>query len=599
MPAKAALVIDASTVPTTGPSVRTAQETSKWLAAASALLGTLLWIGPYLLRADLYDDDAAQHLFWLYRYADPALLPGDATARFFSLPSSAPWGWRSLYALLAPVVDVLLAAKLLAALLLLASVALGYRIGRAVNAQRDAALGGLLGALAVLWLVPQTADAITPLALQRSFALPLTLLALYGAVAGRWHWLGASWLLAALFYPVVVPVLGLAGAVVLALELVRTRRLPPYTAWNALAGVIAIAIALAAARLPADIGPAIGGHEAAAMPEFGADGRLRLHGATIVGTWFRNHLLGVGWAPATLLLVALAAALARLLPGAARVPRAAWILLGCGLALWALAQFVLFDLYLPNRHARWAIAGFAVVALACAGTELAARARDWLGRRNPRAARFATTVAALALVVASLLPSALRASATPHDPDLERAYAYLGTLPRTTLVAAHPDLADFVPLRAHRSVLASTETSLPFMRGYYAARVPRLRASLAAAYATRWEDVDAALAPYGVGVLLTGPVVWARTSYYQPFAAQVAAARERGAREGFVLREPDPARVLFRSGEVYVVRVAAPAARNTSARDSVKLNASPASDPAATASTGAAANAATHATRSP
>ena len=40
-----------------------------------AAIGTALWTGPFILRVDLFADDAAQHIFWLYRYADPALFP--------------------------------------------------------------------------------------------------------------------------------------------------------------------------------------------------------------------------------------------------------------------------------------------------------------------------------------------------------------------------------------------------------------------------------------------------------------------------------------------------------------------------------------------
>ena len=47
-------------------------------------------------------------------------------------------------------------------------------------------------------------------------------------------------------------------------------------------------------------------------------------------------------------------------------------------------------------------------------------------------------------------------------------------------------------------------------------------------------------------------------SVYAPFDRLVAELRARGERDGFVLRQPDPRRVLFRSGEVYVVRVIAP-----------------------------------------
>ena len=35
----------------------------------------------------------------------------------------------------------------------------------------------------------------------------------------------------------------------------------------------------------------------------------------------------------------------------------------------------------------------------------------------------------------------------PIDTDLENVYAFISTLPKSTLVAAHPDLADCVPLR--------------------------------------------------------------------------------------------------------------------------------------------------------
>jgi hypothetical protein len=138
---------------------------------------------------------------------------------------------------------------------------------------------------------------------------------------------------------------------------------------------------------------------------------------------------------------------------------------------------------------------------------------------------------------------------------MERAYEYLATLPRDTLIAAHPDLADFVPLRSKRAVLASTETSLPFMQGYYRRIRPRLEASLRAAYASSWEEVDKTLAPYGVTVMLTAPTVWSKERYYDPFNALVSELRTRAKRQGFILKKPSIERVVFQSGDVYVVRV--------------------------------------------
>lgn len=531
-------------------------------AVLCALVAAAMWAGPHVVRADLYSGDAAQHTFWLYRYADPSLLPHDPAAAYFALPSSAPWGYRGLYALLAPRVDVLTAAEWLAPLLFLASCALAWSIGRRVAATGYEELGGLAGVAAVGWLVAQYADAMTPLALQRTFALPITLLFLWAAIARRWAWIGASWLLAALIYPVVIVVLGLAGVLVLALELRDRRRLPSATVWNGLAGCAALAIVIASAAIPPDVGPTVG-REALAMPEFGLDGRLRLHGHTFSGTWLRNQLLGVGWSAASLLAIAAAVAATFIRPRVARIPRAAWVLLGTGVATWTAAHLTLFALYLPNRHVRWAIAAFAVVAVAAGGTAvLAAVARRWRGESAPSLPIAAAAVAgALAVVVASFAPGTVRAWSAPSNADLERAYEYIARLPRSTLVAAHPDVADFVPLRAHRSVLASTETSLPFMQGYYRAQVPRLEASLRAAYATSWAELDAVLEPWGADVVLTAPRAWSRETYYAPFDRLVAELRARGERDGFVLRQPDPNRVLFRSGDVYVVRVIAPRTR--------------------------------------
>jgi hypothetical protein len=93
------------------------------------------------------------------------------------------------------------------------------------------------------------------------------------------------------------------------------------------------------------------------------------------------------------------------------------------------------------------------------------------------------------------------------------------------------------------------------MKGYYAVMKPRVEASLQAAYATRIEDVDAALAPFGVDVLLTGPSVWEKTRYLAPFDDLVQGLLERGRREGFVLQHPPADRVLFQSDGYYVIRV--------------------------------------------
>ena len=67
--------------------------------------------------------------------------------------------------------------------------------------------------------------------------------------------------------------------------------------------------------------------------------------------------------------------------------------------------------------------------------------------------------------------------------------------------------------------------------------------------------MDSTLSPYGVDVVVTGPEVWAQTTYVAPFGALASELISTGNAAGFVLRPPPPDRVLFRSGDYYVVRV--------------------------------------------
>jgi len=187
----------------------------------------------------------------------------------------------------------------------------------------------------------------------------------------------------------------------------------------------------------------------------------------------------------------------------------------------------------------------------CAAAALANRARL---RQGPLAAL--AIVLSFAAILWALLPQAVAHVHRPVNRDMENVYRYLSMTPKGTRILAHPDVADFIPLRAQRSVVASTETALPFMRGYYRSLVPRINDSLRAAYATDWDSVDAIARRYGAGIAVTGPEVWREAHYYAPYDALVQTLRAAG-QGHFVLEHPSADRVLYRSGDVYVVRVGA------------------------------------------
>ena len=146
---------------------------------------------------------------------------------------------------------------------------------------------------------------------------------------------------------------------------------------------------------------------------------------------------------------------------------------------------------------------------------------------------------------------------TPSDQDRAAVYVFLESLPKDTLVAAHPNDADDIPLRARRSVLASMETSLPLYVGYYQTMAKRIAASLAAFHAIDFAAVDLLHEQYGVDVFFVNERRYASSNslYFQPFYTATQEQWARGKREGFVLRDPPSERVLFQQGDFSVIRV--------------------------------------------
>jgi hypothetical protein len=197
----------------------------RWSALLCVLLGAVLFYGPFLLRADLFADDVSHHIFWLYRYVDPALFPNDISVPYFQ--TSAPWGYRVFYAGVSQVADVLEASQWLSVVLFCLSAFLVWKIGTAQSiTERD--LYPFLAVIALIILLPlsRQRDLIAVVAFQRAFAVPLLLWTLWALVTPSLRWVGVSWVAAALIYPVVLPVQGLTAAVVFLREVQLTRGCP-------------------------------------------------------------------------------------------------------------------------------------------------------------------------------------------------------------------------------------------------------------------------------------------------------------------------------------------------------------------------------------
>ena len=164
--------------------------------------------------------------------------------------------------------------------------------------------------------------------------------------------------------------------------------------------------------------------------------------------------MGLGTSPWFLIAVAAAVVFVWWRGKSRLIPFAAWAMLGTGLGLWALLRLfsaqLMFGLYFPNRHSRWAIAAFAIVAFAAAAYAGLEFAFGWVRNRGARISGagpvWALCASAVVAIGALLWPGARADITQPIDRDLENIYVFIAQLPKDTLVAAHPTLADDIPL---------------------------------------------------------------------------------------------------------------------------------------------------------
>ena len=185
---------------------------------------TIFWVSLSLTFSALYglmvlqkafkseyvvQDDARQHIFWMQRFVDGQLFPGDLIADYFQ--SLAPAGYSSFYRLMAACgIDPLLASKLLPPVLGL--VATIYCFG-CIMELLPVPLAGFVASLLLnqsLWMKFDLVSA-TP----RAFLYPLFLAALYYLLRQELCGTCAAIALLGLFYPQLVLII--SGVLVLRL----------------------------------------------------------------------------------------------------------------------------------------------------------------------------------------------------------------------------------------------------------------------------------------------------------------------------------------------------------------------------------------------
>ena len=359
--------------------------------AALAACALFAWfVSRRLLEPNVFSDDALVHQFWMRHWQDPALFNDPLTTQ---LRESVryPDGYQALFWLASHAFDPIAFGEWLGVGLMALSGWLVFRIVREQEAWRPAAWIGAALFLSLLGIHRFAGG------FPRGFVQPVVLLTVLLAMRGRNSAAAVVAGAGALFYP---PAAVLAVGV-LALSAVRGRRIDVR---RAAAGAAAAAILLTAVLVPrllAGGAPRVmSAEEARAYPEFGPHGTLPFFVDSLSRYLSQNRSgFDLRWSGSILVVAGLMLLVARwrdvrrLAPEVLAMPVAS-------LGAFALAQLVLFQLYLPHRYT-YPLMAFYAIAVAVPLRPLWQAA----GRRGLALLACPAAVAALAMFAFPLAPA--------------------------------------------------------------------------------------------------------------------------------------------------------------------------------------------------
>jgi hypothetical protein len=485
-------------------------------AAFAACLAASVIANARLLRSDVFSDDALVHQYWMRHWQDPGLFDDPLTTQ---LRTSVryPDGYQALFWLATHAFDPIAFGEWLGVGLMALSASLVFRIVREQEIWRPAAW---IGAALFLSLVGiHRFGGGFP----RAFVQPAVLLTVLLAMQGRNAAAAAVAGGGALFYPPA----GVLATGVLALSAVRPWRIDVRRA--SFAGVAA-AVLLAAVLVPRLLAGGaprmMSAAEARAFPEFGPRGTLPFFVDSLTRYLSQNRSgFDLRWAGSILVVAGLVLLVARWRD----VPRLAPEVLAmpvASLGAFALAQLVLFQLYLPHRYTYPLVAFFAIavavllrppceagsrrglavlagpaavaavavfafplapapppdamtwiVAALATGAAIAVALRRAPQRTRAGAGAAATGVLLLALIL--VLPNGVsRGIRCPRSP----AISYLSRLPKNAVIAGDPRDLGCVPVSAERAVVTSAKLAPSYEAAAFRDGRARMFADLRAVY---------------------------------------------------------------------------------------------------------------------
>jgi hypothetical protein len=537
-----------------------------WAAAAAVYSQYSTLTNWYAINGDV-----PAQIYWMQRFREPNLFPDDLLTDF-AVQMHGQWGFVLLYRIAALAANPVTVSRFIPIVLMAVFAWYVYRFVRHFSTT----FAGLLTA-GIAVMMPTYLEVMSG-GHQRAFALPLLAAFMYYLSTGAPLAACLALALVSMIYPMVFLVCG----VVYALSLLS----PPWTRESFLrrrAAIVCFAVVLAVSGAllgykylmapDPNIGPLVTRAEMEGHPEFYVEGRAHILPTAGVTREMRNQLVGVArnatlgyastlwqsqpaivrtWAFAVLVLAMVAAAVLSFGLAVFRrdavVPKEIPFLVLAGILMYLAADLVLLRLYMPHRYLFYTVqpAGLLIVGLAA----------GYLVERVSVVRVRRVLQAVLLVLVAARVDLAKGIGLT--DTSSERPlYEYLATLPSDAVIAAHPDLADFIPTFSRRKVFISTEQSMPYFRTYWQTITGRTNGFFDAYYAeTRGELYDFCVR-YGVDYLVVRSrdfdpaYLSTHRMHFQPFDAYARALAGRA--HPFALTAVAPEKMLFRNGDECVI----------------------------------------------
>ncbi|GAB4302277.1 MAG: hypothetical protein Fur0025_43020 [Oscillatoriaceae cyanobacterium] len=459
-------------------------------------------------------DDARQHVFWMQRFTDPGLFPGDLIADYFQ--SVAPQGYAGLYHILAPLINPILLHKLLPLALAIVSAAYCFGVCWEILPVPFAGFAASILLQQCLWIQDGLISA-TP----KAFVYPLLLAVLYHLLKKQVLATGLAVILLGLFYPQGV----LICSGVFVLQLFWSPRLPvspsphlprslaPLLPLPPLAGLVAgILVLLPYALSASDFGPTIAADAAKMMPEFLPGGRSAFFGEDPWRFWFSGRGgIRLSLEPP---LMAFGLLLPLLLKFPGRFPLAAKIhsdiailshVIISSIALFFAAHLLLFKLHLPSRYTQHSLRIVVAIAGAISLCLIIDALWGFMQTISGKKHRlWLWPLPALLVIVLIFYPATVKnfpwtGYTIGQFPAL---YQFLQQQPKDIMIASLSEEANNLPSFAGRSILVGREYAIPYHTGYYNQFRQRLLDLIKAQYSPDIAPVQEVILKYGIDLWL-------------------------------------------------------------------------------------------------